>query len=786
MKEGTSASQQEDLTDGQILSLKAVVDALLPPLQAPPDSKHINYWTHQLSTDHDFMEVLTRIVVEKLTPTNKFLLCGLLTALSTLSGTVVLMGSLSWSHLQAFTNWPLENRIEGINKMQYSKLLQRRQAYQSFKRLIFNTAFTYQQSSTGSNPFWEAMGYPGPPAKPPRDLVSPDVSLIWEPTMDDMKPKDPNTSDDDCDWSTDCDIVIVGSGAGGSVAAKVLSTAGYSVIVLEKGPYIPPKELTCLEGDSFDKLYDGHGLLTTSDSNIILLAGSTLGGGTTVNWSCCLPTPASVREEWVQEHQLLQFAAGGDFDDALNTVYKGMDIVAGTDNIKHNKNNRHLIEGCDRLGYRWHNTGQNVVTLDDATGFISFGDKFGLKRDARAVFLQKAVKYGTRILDRCNVTRILKSNSCGKTQRATGVLCRRNNASIKVMAKRAVVLATGSLHSPCLLLKSGFTNKHIGKHLRLHPATAVTGRIPESVRCFEGAPMTTVCTEFEKGPFKDGHGAKIECPSSHPGIAVSASQSISPAHFKKSVLSYANAIPMVVLQRDRGQGTVRLGRDGCPVVDYKLNSADKESIAATLQGALKILLACGVEECGTTHIRDGGLQANKRHNTKRDIEKNSAYNKYFEDVQRRGMDACEMCFFSAHQMGSCRMAAAPDAGVVDCNGEMFGCDDLFVLDASVFPSATGANPMVTVLSISQMLSERLAMRLAFEDNILLDPERKTKAERCLQRRSEMRSTSGYSLSFGLPFGLPSLGPLCRIVQTSVPVATIFWFWYTNNRRKLHN
>lgn len=779
-KESPYAAPSAGLTVGQRASLQAVVDGLLPPLPPPSDSQHQDYWTHQLSTDDDFMQVLTRIVVEKLTPTNKILFCALLTALSTISGTVVLVGCLSY---RPFTHWSREDCTAGLHKMQHSRILQRRQAYQSLKRLIFNTAFTYRQHRTGSNPFWEAIGYPGPPKqKIARDLVSPDVSLIWGPTVEDRKQPNPNS---DCDWTMDCDIVIIGSGAGGSVAANVLSSAGYSVVVLEKGPYISPEELTCTEGDSFDQLYEGHGLVTTSDSNIIILAGSTLGGGTTVNWSCCLPTPASVREEWVQEHKLSQFAVDGEFDDAMNNIYQEMDIVTDNSNIQHNKNNQLLQKGCDRLGYKWENSGQNVDTSEDAASFISLGDKFGVKRDARAVFLQKAVKNGARILDRCNVIQILKTDSDRKYRRATGVLCRYKDALIKITAKRAVVLAAGSLHSPCLLLKSGFTNSNIGKHLRLHPATGVSGRMPESVRCFEGAPMTTVCTEFEEGPFQDGHGAKIECPSSHPGIGVSASQWITPFLFKKQMLTYPNAMPLVVLQRDRGKGRVRLGRDGFPVVDYKLSYADKRSIATSLQGALKILLACGVEECGTTHIRDVGLKVDtERRSTRRDVEENPVYQNYFREVENRGMDACEMCFFSAHQMGSCRMATAPHVGVVDCNGEMFGCDDLFVLDASVFPSATGANPMVTVLSISKMLSERLALRLAYEDGLLADAESKTKAEKHIQRRSEIRRASGQFRWFGLPLDSPSLTTLCSLVQTSVPVAAICcWFWYKSGCRQ---
>jgi long-chain-alcohol oxidase len=109
------------------------------------------------------------------------------------------------------------------------------------------------------------------------------------------------------DMTLDCDVVIVGSGAGGGVAAAVLSQSGYNVVVLEKGPYIPYTNISNLECEAFDKMYEKHSLLTTRDGNITILAGSTLGGGTAINWACCLPLPDNVRDEWSSEHGLVQF-----------------------------------------------------------------------------------------------------------------------------------------------------------------------------------------------------------------------------------------------------------------------------------------------------------------------------------------------------------------------------------------------------------------------------------------------------------------------------------------------
>jgi choline dehydrogenase-like flavoprotein len=760
-------------TAAQISALKSVVDGLLPPIKAPNRDAHdaavVEYWEYQLSSDDDYMEVLANVVLNKLAPTQTFLMLGVLTCLSSVPGTILLVGSMNVG--RSFADWPLEDRIAGFVRMQRSSLLQRRQVYQSFKRLVFNLAFTYQKKETGTNPFWAAIQYPGSfkHKRPPKDLVDPHVSLLWNLKLEDLDLQNGR-------YSCDCDIVIVGSGAGGGVAAEVLSKAGYSVLVLEKGSYVPPEKLSCLEGIAFDELYEGHGLVSSLDGNVVILSGATLGGGTTVNWSCCLPLPLSIREEWVKQHNLPQFSSPGDFDESLKTVYNDMNVITDGKAIKHNVNNLKFQEGCDKMNYKWTVTGQNVETMDEGAGNIPFGDRFGIKRDGRVAHLQKAVKNGTRILDRCEALRILREHSHETgSSKASGVLCKRGNQLIQVNARRGVVLAAGSLHSPCLLRKSGLKNKHIGRHLRLHPATGVSGRLPQQIQCFKGAPMTTVCTEFEDGPLKNGYGAKIECPSMHPGIAASAAPCITPALFKQHMLSYSRAVPLIVLQRDSGEGQVRLGFDGRPVVDYTINNHDKDSIMTALKGGLEILLAAGAEECGTTHIRDTGIKSDcvmpfdKSH-----LKNNPIYRVALGEIANRGMSRCEITMFSAHQMGTCRMSASPLSGVVDCNGETWECDDLIVVDASVFPTATAVNPMMTVLAISHMLSKRFAERLNHED------QRDVEAEATKRLREKMRKRPLAWLTSD-PASLIAVPNLRLLIQASAPVLAIFWFYYKHSK-----
>ncbi|CAB9516669.1 chain-alcohol oxidase FAO1 [Seminavis robusta] len=761
----TESTWRDGFTSGQVAALLSVVDGLLPPIKAPKETKDaviIEYWQYQLSQDEDFMEVIATVVLKKLTPTQRLLMLGVLTCLSSIPGTILLVGSMDG---RSFVEWPLEERVSGLLRMQHSTLLQRRQAYQSLKRLVFNLAFTYQKKNGKDNPFCKALGYQTPSLKTPaKDLVSPDVPLLWDLKVDEMEQENGKLS-------IHCDIVVVGSGAGGGVAAKILSEAGYDVVVLEKGPYVSPDKLSLSEGKAFDELYDGHGLVTSLDGNFAIISGSTLGGGTAVNWSCCLPLPASVRQEWVQKHNLGQFSPHGEFDDALKAVYEAMEVTTDPKAIQHNKNNQKFQEGCDRMGFKWKCTGQNVDTTDEASGNLPFGDRSGLKRDGRVVYLQAAVKNGTRILDRCEALSINKVYSSEtRSFKARGVLCKRGHQLIEVNARRAVIVAAGSLWSPCLLRRSGFKNKHIGQHLRLHPATGVSGRLPEPVDCFKGAPMTTVCTEFED--LNNGYGAKIECPCLHPGLAASAAHCPDPSLFKRYMLDYRNAVSLIVLQRDSSEGKVLLGFDGFPIVDYKLNENDKKSMMAAMKGGVEILLACGAEECGTTHIGDLGIKANKLKPFDK-ADNNSTYREGLEQISKRGLNECEATMFSAHQMGTCRMSSSSATGVVDCNGETWECDDLLVVDASVFPTATAVNPMMTVLAMSEMLCQRFAQRLKNEDQ-----REELEAEvKAMREQRQSRRPSWLLVPSGAASLMVSQSSLRLLVQASAPVVALFWFYY---------
>jgi choline dehydrogenase-like flavoprotein len=391
--------------------------------------------------------------------------------------------------------------------------------------------------------------------------------------------------------------------------------------------------------------------------------------------------------------------------------------------ITHNKLNQHLIDSCETMGYKWEVTGQNLRSCsDDSAGFICFGDRYGNKNDGLATFLKDAIGHGAKVIDNCFVDRVLMEpmKSSGRGKRATGVESRVGQHRVKVNAKRCVIVAAGSLNTPCVLLRSGLRNKHIGRHLHLHPATAVLGLFDDDVdiNSYLKAPMTTVCNEFQMGPRNDGYGSKIECPSAHTGLLAVGLPYGTPEGYKKMMLRLRHAATFILVHRDCSEGRIRLGPDGIgPRIDYVLNEADKESMLQTIKGAVKMIAASGVNLLMTSNCRDPTLAlSDSVSRTKESIETNAQIHDYLESITKRGMKEHEMTIFTAHQMGSCCMSTSADGGVVDESGEAWECNDLILVDTSVFPTASGANPMLTTLAISHMLSTRLVSRLKQNDS----------------------------------------------------------------------
>ena len=111
----------------------------------------------------------------------------------------------------------------------------------------------------------------------------------------------------------ECDVAIIGSGAGAGITAELLSAAGLKLVIVEEGPLKSSRDFNQLESEAYPSLYQESAARKTADKAINILQGRCVGGSTTVNWTSSFRTPSSTLAYWREHFGLAEMT-----DDALS------------------------------------------------------------------------------------------------------------------------------------------------------------------------------------------------------------------------------------------------------------------------------------------------------------------------------------------------------------------------------------------------------------------------------------------------------------------------------------
>lgn len=531
----------------------------------------------------------------------------------------------------------------------------------------------------GRNPFWAQYGYPGPAVPAPEG----------EPAITPYVPADGEV--------IEADVVVIGSGAGGGTIAGILALQGRSVVVLEMGGASAPRDYRQLELEASATMMYRGGLALSADSNIGLLAGATLGGGTTINWQNCVRPSDAVRREWA-EHGLADVATT-EFDRHLDAVLERMGATDECSDL--NGPHQRMLEGAKALGWSSHIAVRNVdrTAYDPAVaGYTQFGDPGGSKRGTLATYLQDAFDHGTKILVHTHADRVLAEDG-----RAVGVAATYTDPAtgqaraIRVNAKD-VVVAAGALETPAVLLRSGIGGPAVGKHLRLHPSSGVFGVYAEDQKAWWGPPQSAVMDEF-RDLDGEGYGLLIEGSHYYSGVFGFQLARSNGREHKEAMSKLGRMSDLLFISREHGGGEVTLDDRGEAVHTYAFTDARDE---ATIRKGIRVLaelhLAAGAEELylnvptAPVFRRGQDLQA------------------WLAVVDAIPLGAGGIVMGSAHQMGSARMGTDPATSVAAPTGELHDVPGVWIGDTSAFPTPSGANPMLTCMALAHRTAEHIAAR----------------------------------------------------------------------------
>lgn len=594
-----------------------------------------------------------------------------------------------------------------------SRLPLRRSAYHAFRKLLTFLAYADPGPPGVANPLHAAIGYV--PDRPP---VTTRLSAIRPLAV--HGPAGPASPADASDepLTLNADVVIVGSGAGGGVIAAELTNAGRSVIVVEAGPFLDEAQLPTDEMDAFSRLYLNHGLLTTWDGSITMLSGSGVGGGTLVNWMTSIAAPDVVRADWARDHGL-DGLDGAAFDADIAAI-EGELGVAPTTVIP--AKDQIILRGAAALGWEAAPTRRNADSCGDC-GSCPFGCPRGTKQSGIRAHLAAAAAGGARIVDRARVTRVLIEHGRAAGVEAQVIVV--DPATSEPMAGPAgdplsprtrrlivrapqVVVAGGALRSPAVLLASGLDHPGIGRHLRVHPVPVVAGLFDEPIDMWRGPMQAARSLEFSRpGPGRNGY--VIESAPGHPGlIALALPWEGTDSH--AGLLGRIRHVgPLIAVTRDGGEGRVRLTGSGRARIDYALDGAGVATLRHALVSMAAIVRAAGARQIvavGTPprwHGRSGFASGQEA----RSFGVFEDALRAFDFAPNRGS------VFSAHQMGSVRMGSSVADHPCDPEGRVrtragTPVPGLYVGDGSLFPTAIGVNPMITIMALARRVARTIA------------------------------------------------------------------------------
>ncbi len=468
----------------------------------------------------------------------------------------------------------------------------------------------------------------------------------------------------------ECDVVIVGSGAGGAVAAATLAEAGLDVILLEAGEAFDRDSYPADPLEAISSLYRDGGLtIAEGRPPIPIPLGRAVGGTTVINSGTCFRAPDPVLDRW-RERYGVSWARDlePDFAEAEEFLR-----VTPLDPNRMGRNGQLAMEGAEALGVSSGPISRNAGGCVQCSS-CPYGCEIDAKRGMHVSYVPRAVAAGARLRTGVEAHRVLVEDG-----RASGVRCA---GGYTVRARAATIVAGGAMGTPELLLRSGLGGDQVGRNLHIHPACWVGARYEEEVRGWEGVMQSYYVDEWES--------ERILLEATFTPLPFGGAWLLGSGRAHQEAILGVDRIGSIgVHLSDESAGRVGLGRDGSLRVSYKLTAADADRLVFGIARAAEVHFAAGATEVypniGRAQVLRPGELAG------------------FEATSFR---PSELRLEAFHPMGSARIAA-PGEGVCAADGSVYGVEGLYVADASLFPTSVGVNPMMTIVAFSKRVAAGL-------------------------------------------------------------------------------
>ncbi len=486
------------------------------------------------------------------------------------------------------------------------------------------------------------------------------------------------------DLALECDVVVVGTGAGGAVVGRELAEAGLAVVFVEEGQYFERSQFTSRAFSMQSKMYRrGGSTFSLGNVAIPIPLGQTVGGSTTVNSGTCYRTPERVLARWERDLGLSELAP-----DRMGKYFERVEGVLGVTQAKHELmggNGRVIERGCQSLGFTRHGPLKRNAPDCDGQGVCCFGCPTDAKRSTNVSYVPLALKAGAELFAGAKMTRVIVDGG-----RARGVVARTAAGHTLTVRARAVVIACGSIMTPLVLSQQGLggASGQLGRNLSIHPACGALAEFDEQILGWKGIPQGYAIEELhDEGILYEGAAVPLE-------MTMSFTHIVGPELIRLAE-SYDHVASFGFLVEDTSRGRVS-AMMGQPVIQYWLSERDVAHIKRGLDVLAQIYFAAGAR---VVHAPIAGFDV------LRSVDDLAA-------LRRTRLRPWDLDLSAYHPLGTARMGTDAASSVVGPDHQLHDCQALYVVDGAAVPTSLGVNPQVTIMALATRAAEKIAAALA--------------------------------------------------------------------------
>jgi len=477
-----------------------------------------------------------------------------------------------------------------------------------------------------------------------------------------------------------CQVVIIGTGAGGATLACELAEQGIDVVMLEAGRFHDPASFGQNPAKHLRDLYWNNATtVALGRPGIPIPLGRTVGGTTTINSATCFRTPDRVLDRWSDAGLLTDRAALENaferVESRLSIQAVGPELLGGSSNI--------IARGSEALGLR-HGPLQRNMKHCRRSAVCAFGCPTNAKQSTNITYVPWAMKAGARLYSRVLADRIIKKNG-----RAAGIEAHHLDTGQKLTIDADIVVsACGAIAGVPFLAKNGIRSKHLGRHLSIHPGTKIVAKMNENVDGWQDTPQGYGIYElFDQGIMFEGAFVPPEYASIAYPFAGKALTDV--------LADYRQTAIFGLLVSDEANGRVRRGPGGEPIITYWLSQKDADKMAVGLRMLADVFFAAGAERI---YLPIAGAEIHD--------SMDSALGALDKPIDPWSIEAAAF-----HPLGTARIARVPTDGVVGPTLESHEIPGLYIVDGSIFPSSLGVNPQVSIMGYATMTARHIARKL---------------------------------------------------------------------------